>query len=219
MKLSELKRKYNNEDIYVIGSGPTLGHISPSFFVNKIVICVNHTINHIPSAKVLYLVAKEPTKSMQEAAANRNAIIVMCKHHSGVPKNPLNEILYPDITVIFSAKANVAHDKEQAKALERSSSTIVSGIHLAAFMGAKNIILVGHDCGTINKQAHVSGYSKEKAVNITENAYKKWMKKNKVEMKTLKIKETLQKHYDINLYSLNPFINFGLEGHKYERFT
>ena len=218
MKLAALKHKHSNEDIYVVGSGPTLNYIATSFFVNKIVICVNHTINHIPSARALYLIAKEPTKSMQQSAANKNALIVMCKHHSGVAKNPLNEKFHPDRTVIFAAKPNVAHRKDQMEALERSSSTIISGIHLAAYMDAKNIILVGHDCGTIDKEAHVSGYSKEKAVMQGDGAYKKWMKKNKVEIKTLKIKEILKEHYDINLYSLNPFINFGLEGHKYERF-
>ncbi len=218
MKLPVLKHKHSNEDIYVIGSGPTLNHIAPSFFVNKIVICVNHTINHISTARALYLVAKEPTKAMQQAAANKNATIVMCKHHSGVAKNPLNEKFYPDRTVIFAAKPNVVQKKDQMGALERSSSTIVSGIHLAAYMGAKNIILVGHDCGTIDKEVHVAGYSKEKAVTKSKGAYGKWMKKNKVEMKTLKIKEALKKHYDINVYSLNPFINFGLEGHRYERF-
>ena len=218
MTLKDLKNKYPGEDIYVLGSGATLNFIDPVFYENKIVICVNHTINHVPKARKLYLVAKEPTSNMQKAAAKRNAVIVTCEHHSGLPKNPLNKILFPERTAVFVAKQNVANNPDQSHALERSSSTIASGIHLAAFMGAKNIILIGHDCGVIDGQHHVSGYSKEKAVTKSPGGYVKWMNKNKVEAKTMKLKGLLKKHFGANVYSLNPFINLGLEGHVYKHF-
>jgi N-dimethylarginine dimethylaminohydrolase len=84
-------------------------------------------------------------------------------------------------------------------------------------MGAKNIILIGHDCGKVDNEMHVKDYNKQNAV-MKGRAYVKWMKSAKVEIKTIDAKRKLKQHWKVNVYSLNPFINFGLEGHKYERF-
>ena len=215
--VNELKNNHKGDDAYVVGSGPSLNFVDQAFFSNKIAICVNHTISHIDYARALYLVAKEPDKEMQDAAHKRNAKIVMCAHHSGVPKNPLNKVHYPDRTYMFEAKASVIKNKGQGKALERSSSTIVTGLHLAAFLGCRNIILVGHDCGMINGNQHVKGYNTKHAV-MKGHAYRKWMKHNKVEQKTLAAKKLIEQFYNARVYSLNPFINFGLEGNEYRRF-
>jgi len=215
--VNTLKNRHKKRDAYVVGSGASLDFIAPEFFYNKIVICINHTIEIIKYAESMYLVAKEPDKVMQDAAKEKKALIVMCKHHSGLPKNPVNKTLYPEITYMFDPQAGVIKKKSKGIALERSSSTIVTGLHLAAYMGCSNIILVGHDCGTLNGEMHVRGYNKKNAV-MKGSAYKKWMKHNKVEQKTLAAKKLIQQFYNTRVYSLNPFINFGLEGNQYERF-
>lgn len=214
--LKSLKNIYPNSDIYVIGSGASLNYVSSSFFNNKIIVATNYTIGYVNSSH-LYLVAKEPSKEMQDIANQKKATIVMCKHHSGVADNPINKVYHPDNTIIFDAQQNIIKNKEQNTGLERSSSTIVSSIHLAAFMGAKNIILVGHDCGTINGKNNVAKYNKKDSV-ITNGGYAKWMRRNKVEKKTIEVKGILKNVWDVDVYSLNPFINFNLEGHKYESF-
>ena len=57
-----------------------------------------------------------------------------------------------------------------------SHSTITSGIHLAAYMGAKNIILVGHDGGSINGEANFKGYhTSETMEQQNTEEYKKWL--------------------------------------------
>lgn len=216
--ISKLKDKHPKSDIYVIGSGPSLNFIDASFFSNKIVICVNGTISHVSNFAEAYLVAKEPHETMQDMAFKKKASIVMCLHHSGVETNPLNKVCYPDITYVFKPMQSIIKDTKQTDALERSSSTIVTGIHLAAFLGAKNVILVGHDCGFINGNVHVTGYDKKHAVTKGGNAYNKWMANNKVEKKSIEAKKLLKQFYDVNVYSLNPFINFGLEGNKYKAF-
>ena len=217
MKLVDLKDKHKGYDIYVLGSGGSLGFIDKAFFDNKIVVCTNFTIDFVNEGSNRYLVAKEPTEEMQKSAIKKKALIVTCEKHSGNAKSPLNTILYPDKTVIFNPSANVLKDKDQTTSLERSSSTIVSSIHLAAFMGAKCIILVGHDCGYLDKRIHLKNYNDSKAVT-PPNAYPRWMKNSNVEAKTLSAKNILKQFYNIDVYSLNPFINFGLEGHNYKRF-
>lgn len=60
--VKELKNKHPGIDMYVVGSGASFGFIDKAFFANKIVLCINNTIAHVPKAKHLYLVAKEPDK-------------------------------------------------------------------------------------------------------------------------------------------------------------
>jgi len=210
-----LKNKHLNSDIYVIGSGPSLSFIDPSFFDNKIVVCINYTIEKVSSPE-LYLVAKEPSEQMQIVANQKNATIVMCERHSGVPKNSLNIVYFPERTYIFEPMIGCIKNRPD-KMLERSSSTIVTGMHLAAFMGAKNIMLVGHDCGWIDKEMHCEKYNKKDAVMRGEG-YIKWMKSNKVEQKSIDAKKQLKQFYKCNVYSINPFINFNLENHKFKTF-
>ena len=92
-------------------------------------------------------------------------------------------------------------------------------------MGAKNIILVAHDCGTIDGKGNFDGYHKEEEKKILKNniqtlfysAKKKYIKfLTGIEKQTIKLKKILKKKYDCNVISLNPFINFRLEGHIYK---
>jgi hypothetical protein len=39
-------------------------------------------------------------------------------------------------------------------------------MHLAAYMGAKNIILIGHDCGTLNGEPNFKDYHTDKTYKI-----------------------------------------------------
>lgn len=99
------------------------------------------------------------------------------------------------------------------------SSTIATGIHLGAYMGAKNIILIGHDCGTLDGEPNFNGYHTDSTYKIAhkngKTDYIKWLKK--IEEQTITLKKLLKKKYGCNIYSLNPFINFGLEGHVYSK--
>ena len=52
-----------------------------------------------------------------------------------------------------------------------------------------------------------------KQQNIGE--YKEWL--TKIETQTIDLKRMLKKKYNCNIVSLNPFINFNLEGNKYNK--
>ena len=74
---------------------------------------------------------------------------------------------------------------------------------------------MGVDHGTLDGKQTFDNYYK----NIQETAwsnweqYKDWLKK--IDNDTLKIKAKLT-NLGVNIYSINPFINFKLEGHNYE---
>lgn len=99
-------------------------------------------------------------------------------------------------------------------------STITSAIHIAAYMGAKNIILVGHDCAKIDGKLYLDGYYTEKEIKAQERHFKGSEDRHKCKLfdgfdqTSVKLKEALQRTYRCNIHSLNPFINFKFEGKK-----
>lgn len=215
-KLSELKLKHEGQDIYVVGSGPSLNYISNKFLEDKIVICVNHTIDYV-EGKEVYVVSKEPPRDLQSKTKRKKATLLTCKYQGG-DTTKTNEILYPEETVLF--KPNRHSELEPFKreeCLTTSASTIATALHFAGYLGAKSILLIGHDCGKIDDEIHVKEYNKSNAITSTEH-YQIWMNINSVEAYTLKLKRVLEKLWNIPVHSINPFINFGLEGHHYERF-
>jgi hypothetical protein len=83
------------------------------------------------------------------------------------------------------------------------SSSIHGGMHLASVMGAKNIVLVGADCGTIDGNNRFDGYPEGDTPWALYDNHLRIMK------------EWLQVNFNCSVYSLNPFVNFNLEGHKF----
>jgi hypothetical protein len=100
-----------------------------------------------------------------------------------------------------------------------SYSTITTAIHLAAYMGAKNIILIGHDCGIIDGEPNFKGYHNDSTYKISWKQGKKdyinWL--SNIEQHTITLKQLLAKQYNANVVSMNPFINLWLEGHTLKR--
>ena len=223
-ELSDFKNIHYKEDIYIVASGASTGFIDKDFFSNKITIGINQIYKWVNTK---YLVRKE-TKLLNDVLkeVNKDTIHFISRGNSGNSDSQNLEIknkLYSDNknVIIFNHNTNKLSmpDNIPNDGLVVSFSTIVSGIHLAAYMGAKNIILVGHDCGTIDGIPNVEGYHNDSSYKIVwkkgKEDYIKWLPK--IENDTIKLKKILKEKYNVNVYSLNPFINFNLEGHKYEK--
>ena len=91
-----------------------------------------------------------------------------------------------------------------------SWSTVTTAIHLAYWMGAKNIILVGHDCGKLNGKIHIDGYQERNDGSVSawsnkEQSYVNWL--SKIEAQTALLRDYLKKEYNINIYSINPYVS------------
>ena len=99
-----------------------------------------------------------------------------------------------------------------------SRSTITSCMHIACYMGAKNIILCGHDCGAIDDNNYMKNLAIEKWTSGPNwDGLNNWL--SAIENDTINVRRELENYYGCNIYSLNPFVNFGLEGHSYFSFT
>lgn len=222
LQFEDFKNKHQGKDIYVIGSGKSGDYIDPSFFDNKITVGVNQVYKRF---KTTYLVRKE-ARCLVDVINNcdKSTIHFISKGNTGGPNDInlqtiKNKKLYEIAPICCfnhppnteSRMAAVAEGK-----LVCSHSTITSAIHLAAYLGASNIILIGHDCGSIDGESNFKDYHTAKTrVQKSDNEYKIWLRL--IENQTIQLKKILKKKYGCNVYSLNPFINFGLEGHKYTR--
>jgi hypothetical protein len=214
--ITALKNAHPGKDIYIIAAGASMDYLPPSFFDGKIVINVNATYRYYPGKYIVRKVRHGMVDAMKWAETNGGKVIASwlnCGATSCGANDPAecdymfyhvdNRLEDIDLSVVGSDLIAVSY------------STITSAIHLAAYMGAKNIIIAGHDCGTLDGRRVMAGYEGELVGGLSDDWYKEWL--GKIEPQTLALKEKLKEVYGCNIVSLNPFVNFGLEGHAYAR--
>lgn len=215
--MDKFKNIHLEKDIYIICSGKSLDFLDKSFFDNKITIGINQSYKYIEPT---YLVRKEH-KFIDLVLQNTSDKVIHfiskgdCGGLTKIIDNKYNNIKN---IVIFNHEKNyhsLSKLPDDKNNLVVSYSTITSGIHLAAYMGAKNIILVGHDCGSINKECNFKNYHENTMAQNSTNEYKNWL--TMIEEQTIFLKKELKKKYNCNVVSLNPFINFNLEGNTFSK--
>ena len=215
--INNLKNKYKNKDIYVLASGSSMNHVEKSFFENKITVGINRVCMFFDCN---YTVTKDPEgfDLIMNSSVNKNNQVVVSKYRYGTrPRlnKGIDSFLYFDHFNKPGQRPEVDKIDKDKDMLVVSHSTTTSGIHLAAYLGAKNIILCGHDCGTINGESVISGYySKMKPHQVTMEGYNKWLKT--IKQDTINVSRKIEVEYGCNILSLNPFIFLDLEGNKYE---
>ena len=222
-QISLLKDKHVGQDIWIILAGPTMDFIDPSFFDNKIVIAQNQAYRHFPATYVCMKDCNESprfTESLKELE-ELGLPVIYSEYYRGGKSYGKNKV---NLKNSYMFKHNPRKGRDLSKEIAElkdehfiaSKSTVTSLMHLAAYMGAKNIILCGHDCGTINDKLYYDNYV-EKDWKSAGNwsGIKNWM--GKIEAQTVMVRKYLQDKYNCNIYSLNPFLNFGLEGNKYKK--
>mgnify|MGYP001229729766 FL=1 len=210
--IEELKNIHEGYDIYVVASGASAGYIDPSFFDNKLAIGVNQIWKRFTNLD--YIVRKDSNRMAVTIEASKQfGFKTICSAYDcgtlRLAKNEGADYVFEhlnnkmdriDLSVVGTDKIVV------------SFSTITSAIHIAAYMGAANIIIVGHDCGLLDGMMNIAEYDESP---YGAQFYRDFI--TRIEPQTIALRARLKEVYGCNVYSLNPFINFGLEGHKYER--
>jgi hypothetical protein len=101
-----------------------------------------------------------------------------------------------------------------------SWSTITTAIHFAAYLGAANIIVCGHDCGFIDGLANYTGYYDHVApiapgaradTDARYAAYARII--SGLERQTMQVRDRIREVYGCSVHGLNPFVSLALEGH------
>lgn len=213
-----LKNAHKGEDIYILASGKSVDFYDEDFFDGKVVIGVNQAYKKIWCD---YLVRKE-VKFIKESLETESLVIVS-EYDSGnlnTGSEKLNTNKVDHDNLYFFQHLDNLHTKIDTSVFGSdkivvSFSTITSAIHIAAYMGAKNIILIGHDCGTIDGEMTFKGYYDSiKDTPWTDwQQYKAWLKV--IENQTKIVKEQVKKHYGANVVSMLPFVSLNMENHSY----
>jgi hypothetical protein len=213
--ITELKDIFAGQDVYLLGSGASLNYIDPSFFDGKNVVCTNSVAQvYLPKANVS--VTKYHSLAT-ELAEQFPKMKVVCSsgNQGGVGAGALPEGYDNLYQFMHNPNRDGATDIRSAIPKEDgwllvSWSTITSAMHFCAYAGAKNIIIVGLDSGSIDDKQWVDGYYTEE-----EQSDKRKELNLQFEQQSIIAKEVIRDVYGCNIHSLNPFINYNLEGHKY----
>jgi len=218
--LNNLKNKHLGEDIWCIAAGSSMDFIDPSFFNGKIVIGQNQVYKKYPCTYILMkdlLESPRFPRSIKEIEA-LNIPLIYSKYYAGHYASGLNKTDYKNSYVYDHADNRedlqehlnvIGTDKMASK-----RSSITSVMNVAAYMGAKNIIVCGVDCGTINGNTYFNGYTESDWKSGGNNSeIKNWLKAT--DSLNISIRDQICKKYKCNIYSLNPFMNFKLDGHEF----
>ena len=221
--IKQFKNLHYGKDIYILCSGSSLDLVDHSFFEGKVTIGVNGVAM---TRKVDYTICKEYTSPFMERMMFKNSSFVLASLYKYGNKEQgfveLNKNCFRSPQAIYYDH----HENQRGKPdlsifdmpdnkLVVSWSTVTTAIHLAYWMGAKNIILVGHDCGKLNGKIHIDGYQERNDGSVSawsnkEQSYVNWL--SKIEAQTALLRDYLKKEYNINIYSINPYVSLALEG-------
>ena len=214
MGLTDYRNRHGGETAYVIGSGSSLNHISPTFFDDKLCFCVNYS--GVSKMVRTFYSASHHHNDADEIARMRPDLTVFTTEVEQVPsedRSPhpaqeLNVIKVPTIEQRYASFNPFDHWPEDPDTLIVGPSSLHFTMHLAAYMGAKHIVLVGADCGEFDGQSRVTDYKHPDGLLH----FDVW--RNALESMANKLRSL-----DVSVHSLNPWVTPALEGHAYRSGT
>lgn len=205
--IEALSNLHFGQTMYVLASGATLNYIDPMFFYNKPTIAINEVHRDFPCT---YLLAHHG--ECCQDAIDKGLAVVTSEYLNGVTawgNNVFRGSYYvykhlesPHFTGVDMSVVG------KPDYLIISSCTAAEAIHLAVHMGAKSVVLCGLDGGSIDGKVNYDGYNDGHGtlpdhLNLTLPIL-------------INVVHYFRKE-GINIYSLNPFMDLGLEGHRFER--
>lgn len=208
--LDELRDLHPGETIWVIGSGPSLNFIEPEFFDDKICVTVN-LVGRTYGLKSFYAYSNYHSDPPKRIFGKGLKVAVMLARDT-LTQNAWSGDLPDNVALSEAHSYNPPGSAWDPYAMPPPEGQIVYGsssihgaIHLAAHLGAKNIILVAADCGFIDETINVEGYP----YPTEHNSLRVWNKHTQI------LKRWLGEKYGVRIHSLNPFVNLNLEGHTF----
>ena len=194
---------HKGETIYIIGSGKSMEFINPEFFRDKITIGLNFTYRDFP---IKYAMSHH--HFVVKKMISTGLTVITSEHDTCFFAKPIHS--FDGIYYYYKHKEqgytqidlNVFDDPEY---LVAAGSITTTALHCAYRMGASTIIACGIDGGTIDGQMNYAAYCNPTNRDHPSNV-------------TGQIKKMVDaiRNRGTEVYSLNPWINFSLEGHTWE---
>ena len=192
-----LKNIHKDEDVYVIGAGKSMDFYPNNFFDDKLVVGVNRVCKFF---RCDYTVAKDQIGIDEIKSGEYGKLVCSLRDRGSLS---LKKIDISCCDYVFDHKQNIMDGndfKTNEGELLVSVSTISTAIHLAAYMGAKNIYVCGQDGVAINGECCMTGYYKENDNLLlqTIEGYLKFVSKSLKQCN--KICEYISEKYGCNIY-------------------
>ena len=208
MGLEDFRDVHCCKTVYVFGSGATLNYLAPSFFDDKICVATNFA-GSVFGLRRYYVFSHYHADSIAEAALPQTVAVFTPQREHGTDAEFLGFmpkiVTFPTTTGRPGTSFNPSGKDWPTldNSLVIGSSSIHGAMHLAAYLGAKFIVLVGADCGSLGGVDRVEGY-------VPGDSH--WVL---YEQHLRDMKQRLWDVYGCQVYSLNPFVNYSLEGTQY----
>lgn len=212
----------HDEDIYVIGSGASLSFVNPRFFDNKIIVATNLAAHGLGlTAKATYVHSHYHENVAFQYHLHPDWVFVTPAGDRGFsePRKTAGENGFHDVWYYehYPTGEYEAGKGWHPDGLIVGPSSIHGSMHLAAILGARNIILCGADCGLIDGKSNYEGYCDEQgntqSGDLITNDTLYWL--GRWDHYLRMVRDDLVTHYNVNIVSLNPFVNFNLENHTF----
>ncbi len=212
MNITELKNSRRGEDIFVIGSGKSLEYMPGTIFGDSWTIGVNTGWSHHLDG-VDYLVTKYHALAMGWKDSDRVVRTVVTRgtrghHHGYLDDHP--DLYLADHNDNPVERFTAEHWPRHPDHLVASHSSITTAMHLAAYMGARRIFVVGADCGVIDGEMTVEGHDKKQTTLETLRSFDR---QNAI------VKAELEKRYDTHVVSVSPWVTPNMTGHTFESYA
>jgi len=191
--VAELKNAHKGEDVFVLGSGPSMDFYLEGFFDNRLCVGVNHVYKYIPCQYSVFKEAMDPTD---------DTTLIVSEYARGwtKEKNKVGDYVFKHRSVASGLKP-IDFDDETFLV---SRSTLTSALHFAAHIGARAVFVAGHDCGMIDGREVMTGYHDEYRGcwqgNLEE--YAAWLKS--LPEQTHVIERWLRNEYGCQFVTMDP---------------
>lgn len=208
--ITDLHNCFAQQDVYVVCAAPSLDYIAPSFFEQKNVIALNFTYTRVPYS---FVVCKLPNETLYKDVGDK---LITSRNLFGNHGAEWNTFEDGPSYYMFDHENNrgiIDYSVLGTDKIIVGKSTTVSAIHLAAYMGAKNIILCGVDGGTLDGEIVCKGYDIDSKPHAWES-YRHFVREAAEQSR--EVCNKLKEFYKCNIYSLNPFLDFTFDGHIFE---
>lgn len=206
LTLRDFANTHAGETIYVLGSGASLDYIAPGFFDDKTVVTTN-LVGIRLSLPSFYTVTHYHRDAEIVADARPDLTVITPVLDLGRFGPEAAFRVPPQENVCFAPTNDQQFDGfSAARDWPTEPDTLVAGptslhmtMHFAQYLGAAHIILVGADCGTLGHKSNFEGYA------VGDNPFAIWQRHIGEVAEQIRARGT-------SVHSLNPFVNFALEG-------
>ena len=153
----ELYKKYDGQDIYILGTGPSLLELDPELFKDKITLSINYAFEKVPYISYYLVHVIEAYHSIINEVPRDKLLLpenLVPQYFRDTSKIRYKDPLKPDCeeAIIYPIQNRMIRnlndhiiDTEKQTRIFTWSTTTHSAIHLAAYMGARRILLGGVD--------------------------------------------------------------------------